>query len=123
MNARLTADQESECAIYAEGTQFSSEELKAAFRAHILECKDSGREPERVQDWLESYLEQHPDLPSVSIRNINERYGDPVTWTADTLDAAVAAMQADVRLCGPEFADVVVTDADYEIVTESDDAE
>ncbi len=60
---------------------------------------------------------------SVTIRNTNERYGDPATWTADTLEAAVAEMQRDVRACGPEFADVIVTDADYEIVAGESESE
>jgi hypothetical protein len=52
---------------------------------------------------------------TVTIRNANENYGDPQTFTGDTLADAVATMQATIRDCGPEFAGVVVSEHDYEV--------
>jgi hypothetical protein len=51
-----------------------------------------------------------------TIRNTNERFGDPAQFSGETLADAVAAMQATIRECGPEFSDVVVTDCDYEVI-------
>lgn len=58
---------------------------------------------------------------TVTIRNTNERYGAPETSTGETLPCAVARMQATIRACGPEFADVVVGPDDYEIVLSHED--
>jgi hypothetical protein len=58
---------------------------------------------------------------SVTIKNANEKYGDPVLWTAETLEQAVAEMQQDIRQCGDDYASVVVSECDYEIVEECDD--
>jgi hypothetical protein len=55
---------------------------------------------------------------TVTIRNINENYGWPVTFTAATLEDAVAEMQAGLRTCGPEFQSIVVTPDDYEVIDE-----
>lgn len=52
----------------------------------------------------------------ITIRNRNERYGDPETSTGVSLACAVANMEATIRDCGPEFADVVVGPEDYEVV-------
>jgi hypothetical protein len=52
----------------------------------------------------------------VTIRSTNDRYGMPETFTGETLAEAVAVMQATIRDCGPEFADVTVTDGDYEVI-------
>ena len=57
----------------------------------------------------------------ITIRNINDAYGMRVTETGETLQEAIATMQTAIRACGPEFANVVVTDDDYEIVDESTD--
>ncbi len=57
----------------------------------------------------------------IIIRNTNEKYGAPETFTGETLADAVAIMQAMIRDCGPEFVGVVVTEGDYEVVlTDSD---
>lgn len=50
---------------------------------------------------------------SVTIQNTNELYGDSVEFTGETLEEAVAEMQAAVRACGPELESVVVTNDDY----------
>jgi len=54
------------------------------------------------------------------IRNINEEYGEPVVFEGETEADAVAVMQADVRACGDEFADAVITAADYEVVQDTE---
>ena len=48
-----------------------------------------------------------------TIRNTNERFGEPIEICGETLAEAVARMQAAIRDCGPEFADAVVTAGDY----------
>ena len=102
MNARLTADQESECAIYAENTDHSAEELKSAFRAHILECKDSGRDPERVQDWLEAYLRANPSTPFYRVLNVGSH---ETLYSGDSLDEArAAALECESHETQPEVA-------------------
>lgn len=55
---------------------------------------------------------------NATIRNTNEQYGMAIEFSAATIDAAVADMQQTIRQCGPEFADVVVTDGDYEVVSD-----
>ncbi len=57
-----------------------------------------------------------------TIANTNERYGDCVEVTGTDLADAVARMQEAIRGCGPEFADVVVTEGDYEVVDDTEDA-
>ena len=52
----------------------------------------------------------------ITIRNTNDSYGDAVEFTGDSLASAVADMQATIRECGPAFADVVVSEADYEVL-------
>lgn len=52
----------------------------------------------------------------VTIRNINERHGDSLLFTAENLETAVAQMQQCIRECGKEFEGVVITDNDYEVV-------
>jgi hypothetical protein len=52
----------------------------------------------------------------ITIRNANSSYGMAVDFTAEDLPSAVAEMQDTIRMCGEEFADVVVTEDDYEIV-------
>lgn len=54
---------------------------------------------------------------TVTIKNTNENYGDDICFTGDTLAEAVADMQAKVRECGPEFADVEVIAEDYEVLS------
>lgn len=53
-----------------------------------------------------------------TIRNINEELGMDVTFSADTVDEAVAEMLAAVQDCGPEMAEIneLVEGQDYEIV-------
>lgn len=53
----------------------------------------------------------------ITIRSTNEAYGMDIVCEAYTLDGAVALLQRDIRDCGPEFCDVVVTPDDYEVVT------
>jgi hypothetical protein len=54
-----------------------------------------------------------------TIRNANEQFGEPICYEGETVEDAIAVMQADIRACGDEFRDVVVTVADYEIVSET----
>lgn len=53
----------------------------------------------------------------ITIRNTNERYGDPQTFTGEILFDAVDQMEQSIRECGPEFAGVVVGPDDYEVVS------
>jgi len=53
---------------------------------------------------------------TTAIRNTNELYGESVTFTGETLEQAVAEMQATIRMCGEDFSDVTVTEDDYEII-------
>ena len=55
-----------------------------------------------------------------TIRNTNERFGDPVEFTGKTLDEAVANMQVTLWACGPEFERATVTADDYEIIDETE---
>ena len=55
-------------------------------------------------------------MMTTTIRNRNEMFGAPVDFTAVDEEAAVAEMQTTIRQCGPEFAEVVVTTDDYEII-------
>jgi LmbE family N-acetylglucosaminyl deacetylase len=50
------------------------------------------------------------------IRNNSTYYGMPETFRGATLSEAVAAMQAAIRACGPDFAQVIVTENDYDII-------
>jgi hypothetical protein len=52
----------------------------------------------------------------IAIRNTNDRFGMPETFTGEILFDAIDAMQVAIRACGPEFADVVVGPDDYEVV-------
>ena len=52
----------------------------------------------------------------ITIKNTNEKYGMAITFTARRLDGAVALMQQTVRMCGEDFADVVIHPGDYEVV-------
>lgn len=55
----------------------------------------------------------------VTIRNINERYGDAIEFTAPTLEEAVRAFQSSVCTCGPDYANIEITPADYEVVEDA----
>ena len=52
----------------------------------------------------------------ITIRNTNDKFGEPICYEGETVDAAVAVMQADLRACGDDFAAVVVTVDDYEVL-------
>ena len=56
-----------------------------------------------------------------TIRNINDQYGMGSEFMGATLEAAVARMQEAIRECGPEFAGVVVSEDDYEVIDGDDD--
>jgi hypothetical protein len=53
----------------------------------------------------------------ITIKNTNEKYGMSITFSARRLDVAVALMQQAVRLCGEEFAGVIIYPGDYEVVS------
>lgn len=53
---------------------------------------------------------------TVTIKNTNERYGDTVEFTGESIPDAVEKMQAAIRGCGDDFSSVVVTPDDYRIV-------
>jgi hypothetical protein len=53
----------------------------------------------------------------ITIRNTNERFGDAVEFSGETIEAAVSQLQDCVRSCGFEWAGTVVTESDYEIVS------
>lgn len=53
---------------------------------------------------------------TVTIRNTNELYGDATEFHGDTLEEAVDDMQECLRCSGPAFAEVVVTEDDYEVM-------
>ena len=55
-----------------------------------------------------------------TIRNKNEQFGDSVEFSAETVELAVAEMQSTIRECGACFADVVVSDSDYEVVNDDE---
>lgn len=55
----------------------------------------------------------------VTIKNINEAYGDAITFTAETIDQAVQAMAIKISECGEDFqvdAEYLAEGVDYEIV-------
>lgn len=43
------ADLSTEAAIFAEGTQYSKEDLIRLYREHVAECEAAGREPKYCQ--------------------------------------------------------------------------
>ena len=55
-----------------------------------------------------------------TIRNTNERFGEPVLYEGATLVDAVRVMQCDLWACGPEFELATVTPDDYEIIDEAE---
>ena len=55
----------------------------------------------------------------ITIRNTNDKFGDQTEFTAETLEGAVEQLQSGLRACGPEFDGVVVTEDDYEVVTQT----
>ena len=57
------------------------------------------------------------DAPKIEIRNINPHYGSDDVFIGQSLEDCVEQLQAAIRGCGDEFADVVVHDDDYEILT------
>lgn len=55
----------------------------------------------------------------VTIKNINESYGDAISFTAETIEQAVQAMAIEISDCGEDFqvsAEDLVEGVDYEIV-------
>jgi hypothetical protein len=53
----------------------------------------------------------------ITIRNTNERFGDAVEFSGETIESAVAQLQDCVRSCGCDWAGTVITESDYEIVS------
>ena len=53
----------------------------------------------------------------ITIRNMNENYGDQTEFSGNTLEEAVASMQDAIRSCGTEYANVEVVQDDYETVS------
>ena len=53
----------------------------------------------------------------VTIRNVNERYGDGIEFCGSSIAAAVSEMEEAIRGCGPEFEAVTVEEEDYEVVS------
>jgi len=51
-----------------------------------------------------------------TIRNINDRWGMPVTFEAPTVEEAVANIGAMIQSCGPELEGPLREGIDYEIV-------
>ena len=51
-----------------------------------------------------------------TIRNTNERFGDPIEFSGETLEDAVQNMQVALWACGPDFELATVTPDDYEEV-------
>ncbi len=97
------------------------DEIKTATREQLAEELGAACEP--TEDWetadVEDLRERVTALVNtyaVTIQNTNDAYGDPAKFTAQTTEDAVADMQAAIRECGPEFAAVVVTESDYEVV-------
>ena len=58
----------------------------------------------------------------VTIRNNNDAYGMDVCFSAASIEEAVADMQATIRACGLDFADVVVCERDYDIIEDEDES-
>lgn len=55
----------------------------------------------------------------ITIKNINEAYGDAITFTEETIEKAVEKMAATISDCGEDFqvsAEDLTEGADYEIV-------
>lgn len=56
---------------------------------------------------------------TITIRNINPAFGEPITFEAETLELAVSEMATTVSACGPEYAvtsDDLTEGQDFEIV-------
>lgn len=54
----------------------------------------------------------------IKIMNINENYGDQVTFVGSTLEECEEAMERAIEECGDAFSDVTVTSDDYIILQE-----
>ena len=79
---------------------------------HRVEMSDSDRE----EYWPLYHDVLHATVLSlVRIVNSNPSYGDAVEFVGFTIEDAVRRMQAHVRACGEDFANVVVTENDYDV--------
>lgn len=103
MARKLTAAEESECAIYAAGTEFRPADLKREFRHHLGECSEFNSEPLDVQAFCEKFLRDAGEWGDTSIVIEHERFGDRQTF--DSLGDAQSAL----RECGDEFAGVALS--------------
>ena len=69
MNAtkyEVTASDRTEAAIYAQGTNYSQDDLLRLWKSHLSECEQSGSEPENVQVFFQGVLGGAEDIENIN---------------------------------------------------------